>query len=367
MIQCGGGIPTVTPGNMGVPTAQTATGEATASGTVATGGATPAPTTGATVVPTTTASPAGTSTQAPAGATTTATGTGAANAGAYPFTYTDAFGTKVTLEERPDRIVSLFSVNNDTLFAIGAGDQVIAVDDFTMSPREAAEKPKVGGNGFKFNLESIVALKPDLVLTNIGTQEIVDQPLRKAGVKVIATPTYPSTLRDTYKLMRDLGRLTGHTAEAEKEVARLQQTADEVRARVGKARKVRTYYETDISTPGKPYIANAFDIRNDLIQLAGGRNVFSDVQSGQVSYESIVKANPEVILLGNVKGYVGPLFANPTTVAEVKARKGFNTTAAVRNNRVVPMYPSRFVPGPELNQGIRDIAVALHPEIFGER
>lgn len=311
------------------------------------------------VAPTTTAlvpTPAGTEVDA-----------AAADAG-YPLTYTDATGQEVVLEERPERIISLFATNNDTLFAIGAGEQIVAVDDFTTGPDEAAEKPKVGGNNFKFNVERMVGLKPDLVITSAGTEELVDKPLRDAGVKVISTP-YPNSLEAVYTLMQGLGRITGHEDEAAREVARLQKSVKQVRAQVAEAPKVSVYYETDISTPGKPFTVGPGTLTDELISTAGGRNVFGKGNNPfpQVSYEAIVKADPRAILLGNVEGYVPELFFSPTTVQEVKQRKGFKTITAVRNDRVVPIYIDRLVPGPKLNQGLRDLAVAIHPQIFGER
>lgn len=285
---------------------------------------------------------------------------------AFPFVYTDANQRKVTLKQRPQRIVALFPVNNETLFAIGAGEQVIAVDDFTIFPKAAAAKPKIGGANFKFNTEKIVGLDPDLVITSFGTEEILDKALRDAGVPVLATP-YPTSLSATYDLIRDLGKITGHVDEANQLSTKLRGELEAVQRRTAKAPKVPVYYETDASTPGKPFTVNTGTLGDELLSAAGGRNVFNGVKSGQVSFESIVSAKPKVILLGDVKGYVPENFFSPTSVQEVKQRKGFSTIPAVRDNRVVPIYVERIVPGPRLGQGLRDLAVAIHPEIFGER
>lgn len=287
----------------------------------------------------------------------------------FPVTYTGADGVKVAIKRRPERIVSLFPVNNDTLFSIGADDQIVAVDDFTYWPKAAAEKPKIGGgSNFDFNVEKITAFKPDLVITNLGTSKVLDKPLRNAGIKVVVTPT-PNSLQQTYGLMQTLGRLTGHLSAAKQQVARLQHTVSTIRARAAHVRKVSVYYETDASTPGKPYTNGANTLPDELIKLAGGKNVFggSKQQYLQVSYESIVAKNPQVIVLTDAKGYTGPNFLSPVTVSQVKQRTGFNTISAVKNNRVVPLYSDHLGPGPRLNQGIRDLAVALHPEIFGEK
>ena len=314
--------------------------------------------------------PTGTLATAASGATVepemTAAATTPRTEAAFPFVYTDANQRKVTLKQRPRRIVALFPVNNETLFAIGAGEQVIAVDDFTAFPKAAASKPKIGGANFKFNTEKIVGLDPDLVITSFGTEEILDKALRDAGVPVLATP-YPTSLSATYALIRDLGKISGHVDEANQLSTKLRGELEAVQRQTAKSPKVPVYYETDASTPGKPFTVNKGTLGDELLAAAGGRNVFSGVKSAQVSFESIVSAKPKVILLGNVKGYVPENFFSPTTVQEVKQRKGFSTIPAVRDNRVVPIYVERLVPGPRLGQGLRDLAVAIHPEIFGER
>lgn len=323
--------------------------------TLPTGATTPSPGLGATA---TSARPAATGIAAPT-----------TQAARYPLTHIDAGGVKVALEKRPERIVSLYPTNNDTLFSIGAGDQVIAVDkEFTTWPEEAREKQRVECNYTSCNVEKIVALKPDLVLTSTGTEELADKPLRDAGVKVISTP-YPATLADTYRLMRDLGRITGHEQEAEREVTELQRAVEDVRQRTSGAPKVRVYFESDATTPGKPYTYGPGSLGHELVTIAGGQNVFAAGKTSfpQVSFESIVRADPQVILLANVKGYVGPNIFGPITVEEVKQRQGFNTIRAVRDNRLAPVYSDLLSPGPRLADGIRDIAVAIHPEIFGER
>lgn len=315
-----------------------------------------------------TASPAA-ATASPAAGTTGATVAPSASAG-FPLTFTDAAGAKVRLERVPQRIVSIFPVNNNTVFAIGAGDQVVAVDeDFTDSPREATVKPGIACNFTTCNVEQIVALKPDLVLTSTGVEQLADKPLRSAGVPVISMP-YPSTIEGVYEHITNLGRITGHEAEAGRVAAKLRRELAQVRRRAADAGKVSVYYESDITNPGKPYTVGPGSLLNELITVAGGRNVFAGAKTvaPQVNYEAIVRADPQVVLLGDVEGYVGKGFINATTVKEVKAREGFATIRAVKTGRVVPVNSEVFaVPGPRLGRGVRELAVAIHPEIFGER
>ncbi len=317
--------------------------------------------------------PATTSTAATA-ATRTPTSTGPAStpsaqtASLYPFTYTDADGARVRLVRQPRRIVSLFPVNNDTVFSIGAGGQVIAVDPFTDWPKAATKKPVVPGSVQKFNVEKIVAMRPDLVLTGAGTEQVLDKPLRAAGIKVINTGE-PASLRDTYTHILDLGRITGHPRAAEALVSRIKRSVAEVSRRTANAPRVSVYFESDASTPGKPYVYGPGTLVDEMIGLAGGRNVFGRAKSGyaQVSYEAIVRANPQVIVLGDAKGHVSPDFYSPVTVQQVKQRPGFDTISAVKHDRIVPINTDLFTPGPRLATGLEQLARALHPELFGQK
>jgi len=281
----------------------------------------------------------------------------------------DASGRKVVIPKYPQRIISLFATNNDTLFTIGAGPQIVAVDDFTQWPKGPVAKPSVGGNNFKFDVERMVALKPDLVITSFGTEEIVDKPLRDAGVKVVTMP-FPTSIEQTYQLMRDLGRITYHEAAAEVEVIRLEETVNAVQSVSEDVQTQTVYFETDASVPGKPYTISPGSLIEEMITLAGGRNVFSDVKFGsagpQVGYEAIVRANPQVIILANVKGSVGRYFVNPVTLAEVRQRPGFATIGAVRNRRLIAIDPALTNPGPRLRDGLRAISAAIHP-LQGQR
>lgn len=114
---------------------------------------------------------------------------------------------KLTLEKRPEKIVSLSPTATEMLFAIGAGKQVTAVDDQSNYPPEA---PKSDLSGFQPNAEAIAGRSPDLVVLANDMNKIVDQ-LTALKIPVLLAPA-AATLEDTYQQITDLGALTGHRA-----------------------------------------------------------------------------------------------------------------------------------------------------------
>lgn len=293
---------------------------------------------------------------------------GASSAPLFPVTVVDGRGQRVTIARRPLRIVSLFDVNNEPLFAIGAGSQVVAVDDFTDYPPAAVRLPHIGGNNFQFDVERILALHPDLILTSDGVPTLEKQ-AAAAGIPVLRTP-YPGSLAGILQNITLLGMVSGQRAAATTLRTQLLQRIDAVRHTLAQAHLpgVGVYLETDQSTPTRPYTVGPGSLEDQLIGLAGGTNIFHTARQSypQVNWEEIIHANPQVILLGDAVGYVAPYFLNPTTVAAVRARRGWGLVAAVRQGHIVPIHDAGLA-GPRVVSVLEEIARAIHPAIFAHR
>ncbi len=173
---------------------------------------------------TTTTGEVATSTTAATDPTTTAApepSTTVADAG-FPVTVEAANG-EVTIVESPTRIVSLAPTATEMLFAIGAGEQVVAVDDFSNYPEEA---PITDLSGFEPNIEAIAGYEPDLVVVSFDPGELVSG-LEAVGVPTLLLPT-ASSLDDSYAQLEVLGAATGHVGEAAEVVAQMQADIDEI-------------------------------------------------------------------------------------------------------------------------------------------
>ncbi len=278
---------------------------------------------------------------------------------AAPSALTDGLGREVKLDAVPQRIVSLAPSNTELLFALGAGEQVVGRDDFSDYPEAAKALPAAGGSMGDYNYETIVSLKPDLVLmTGINTPEQV-KALEDLGITVYYLPN-PVSLDDLFVNIETVGKLTGRGAEAEKLAAdlraRLQAVTDKL---ANVTEKPAVFYELVGSEPSKPWTAGAGTFLSQLIGMAGGVNIGDQMPEmyGQMSLEALLVANPQVILLGDA--------AYGMTPAQVAARAGWEALDAVKNARVLT-FDDNLVsrPGPRLIEGLEVLAQLLHPELF---
>ncbi|MCW2949309.1 MAG: periplasmic binding protein [Thermoleophilia bacterium] len=289
---------------------------------------------------------------------------------AYPLQLNVGTGPSVTIESRPKRIVALFDVTVRTLDAIDADSQIVAIDDFSKAPDHAPHVPRVGGDGFKFSVEKIVGLHPDLVITSTGTEDVLDHQLEAAGIQVVAL-AYPTSVDETLANIRTLGDIAGHRGAATELASDVSGQLDAIASTVASSHEqpVTVYYEGDASTPGKPYSVGQGSLIDELIGRAGGANVLASATTPafQTSYEAIVAAKPTVIVLGDAKGYVEPQFHAPVTIASVSRRPGFSTIPAVRTRRVSSVHgDSLLVPGPHLAEGLLELVAALHPDLAAD-
>lgn len=258
----------------------------------------------------------------------------------------------VTLDKRPERIVALSPSATETLFAIGAGPQVIAVDDNSNYPAEA---PKSDLSGFRPNAEAIAAKNPDLVVLSNDTNKIVEQ-LTALKIPAFLAPA-TKTLDETYQQITDLGSLTGHPDEASDLVRRMtDEIAKLVKDLPQRSEKLTYYYELDpnyYSVTSKTFVGSLF-------ALAGLENIADaadpDGAKGgypQLSAETIIKADPDLIFLADVK-------CCQQNAETVRRRSGWSGLDAVKNDRVVPLdddIASRW--GPRVVDLVRAIVDAV--------
>jgi iron complex transport system substrate-binding protein len=274
-----------------------------------------------------------------------ATASTAASAAAFPVT---AGG--VTLDQRPTHIVSLSPTATEMLFAIGAGSQVVAVDDQSNYPSTA---PKSDLSGYKPNAEAIAAKNPDLVIIPDDTGKIKEQ------LTTLKIPVYVAdaakTLDDSYAQFADLGALTGNVAAASAQVSKEKDALDKLVAGVPQRAKALTYYyeldQTLYSVTSKTFIGALLG-KLGLVNIADSAD---KVGSGypQLSAETIVKANPDLIFLADTK-------CCGQSAATVAKRPGWSGIAAVQKGQIVALdddIASRW--GPRVVDLVQAVAAAL--------
>ncbi|HEY8731441.1 MAG TPA: helical backbone metal receptor [Candidatus Limnocylindria bacterium] len=284
-------------------------------------------------------------------ASPSATPTAIASVAAFPASITDFQGRSVAISKRPERIVSIGPSNTEFLFALGAGDRVVGDDDFSDQPAAAATKEHVGG--VKVNLEKVVSLKPDLIITvkfSDGTIEALSQ--TSAAVLVID----PQGAADVARSATLIGKAIG--ADGAKLAADIQAQLDAVKAKTDTAPKLKVFHEEDASDPAKIYTVGPGSFIDDLIKIAGGTNVFASAKTAYptVSGEEIVRTDPDVIILGDA------LYG--TTIDSVATRPGWAALSAVKNKRVYAGLSLFSRPGPRLGEAALEYAKLVHPELF---
>jgi iron complex transport system substrate-binding protein len=265
----------------------------------------------------------------------------------------DDYGRTVELKGVPQRIVSVAPSPTEILFAVGAGSQIVGVDNYSDYPAEAKSLPQIGS--YTLNIEVIMSLKPDLIVSSdLVPRAQLDQ-LEAQGVPYFIFAT--RTMEDTIKDLRLAGSLTGHSLEAESLVADLQGRINAVtnKTLATGVEKVRTYVEY---YPLWTYGPGSFG--DDLIRLAGGANIASNASSEypELTAEFIIAQDPQVIIYT-----VGPM--TTTTASDFAARPGWSNTFAVSHDKIYSVdddLVSRY--GPRVVDGLEQLAEIIHPELF---
>lgn len=263
----------------------------------------------------------------------------------FPVTL-DTPNGEVTVEERPERIVSLSPSATESLFAIGAGDQVVAVDEFSTYPEEA---PTTDLSGFEPNVEAIAGYEPDLVVVANDANDLIAS-LEELEIPVLLSPA-PPTVEEGYDDLALLGLATGHPDETAEVVADLRSAIEDAYAKAPEE-PIRIYHELDETF----FAASSFGFIGSVYEEMGAENIADAAdkdKSGfpQLTEEAIIKADPELIVITDDVAY---------TAEDVANRPGWESVTAVKNDNIVTVdadIASRW--GPRLPQLISTVAEAM--------
>ncbi|GAA4881367.1 ABC transporter substrate-binding protein [Serinicoccus chungangensis] len=265
----------------------------------------------------------------------------------FPVTV-DTTAGEVTIEEQPQRIVSLSPSATEILFAIGAGDQVIAADAFSTYPEEA---PTTDLSGYEPNVEAIAGYEPDLVVISGDTSDLTAS-LEALDIPVIDNPA-PTTIEEGWDGMAMLGIATGHPDETADTVADLRQQVEEAFADAPEGVEgLRVYHELDETF----FSASSNSFIGDVYDQFGAVNIADEADADGTGYpqlteEAIIEADPQLIVITDQVSY---------TAEDVANRPGWSEVAAVQNDNIVTVsadISSRW--GPRLPQLVSTLADAM--------
>jgi iron complex transport system substrate-binding protein len=265
---------------------------------------------------------------------------------------TDQTGRRLNVPEHPARLVSLAPSVTETLFVLELGDVVVGDTDYCEYPPAAKLKPHVGSI-LNPSLESIVALKPDLVLGSpeANRREIADR-LARFGI-----PLYGVTARtvdETLASIVDLGNLLGHEAEATRVVSGLRARIDAVSKRVAGGRAPRVLFVVwyrPLTTAG------AGTFIGDVIRRAGGEPVSGGLEGEwpKLSLEEALRLDPDVILFPRSESFSPDL-------EEFQKLPGWRDMRAVKTRRMYIISDAIIRPSPRLVDSLEEVARILHAE-----
>ncbi|WP_435747547.1 ABC transporter substrate-binding protein [Nocardioides sp. SYSU DS0663] len=231
-------------------------------------------------------------------------------------------GQTVTIPEQPTSIVSLSPTATETLWAVGAGDQVVAVDDQSDYPEGV---PTTKLSGFTPNVEAILGYEPDLVVTSSDDEELVSG-LEKAAVPTLVLPS-ATDLEDAYGQIERVGQATGHAEEAAALVEEMRAEIEATLAEAPETEGVSYFHELDptlYTVTGETFIGEVYGLfgMESIADAAGGGDDYP-----QLSAEYVVEADPDVVFLADGE-------CCDVTPEQVAQRPGWSGITAVENDQV---------------------------------
>ncbi|WP_048148030.1 ABC transporter substrate-binding protein [Palaeococcus ferrophilus] len=269
----------------------------------------------------------------------------------YPLTVKDFADREVKIEKKPQRIVSLAPSVTETLYFLGALDSVVGVTKFDDYPPGVQGGREIIGGFSDPNIEVIASLQPDLIIGTSMHLKYLDQLEAIAPVIILD----PKNMEEVYRAVQLLGDVLDEKGKAEGVVEFMKAEVEGVKFRVANATRPKVFFISwwnPIYTPGK----NTF--QGDLIELAGGENIFSDLNGwAQVSMEDVLARNPDVIILS----------AHSGITPEEVCKSELANTNAVKNGRIYVVSDDNAIsrPGPRLVDALKELSYFIHPEAYG--
>ena len=253
----------------------------------------------------------------------------------FPVTVNAANG-RVTIPKKPRRIVVLGASHTETVFALGAGRQVVAVDDQSTVPRSA---PRTKLSSLRPNAEAVARYRPDLVITSTQSNKLLPA-LRRLRIPVVLGPA-ATHIGGAYEQMKQIGSATGRRGAADRLIARMKRRIRRAVESVPRGPRLSVFHEL---TPDL-YSATSGSFIGRVYRLFGLRNIADAAAKAgtdypQLSAEYVISASPDVIVLADTR-------CCAQSAARVRERPGWDGITAVRRGRVVALdddIPSRWGP-----------------------
>lgn len=259
----------------------------------------------------------------------------------------DAEGNKIQLKQKPKKIVSLIPSNTEILFALGLGKEVKGVTAYDDYPKAAQKITKVVST--EVDTEKIIAMKPDLVLgheSSLNFQKDAYKQLEEAKIPLFVVKD-AQTLQSAEKTIEQIGQLTGTTDKAKSVVQRMEKQKASLQTKAAKQKKQPTVW---IEISNDLYTAGDNTFMNEMLDLAGGKNIVTKKGYPKYNEEQVIKADPDVIIT-----------TYPNAKQEIAKRKAWKNIRAVKDGRIYSLDADELSrPGPRLIDGAEEIYQAIY-------
>lgn len=266
----------------------------------------------------------------------------------FPREIMDDFGYKITINKKPERIVSLAPSNTEILFAIGVGDKVVGVTTYCDYPPQVKRIDTVGGYSTP-NIEAIVAKNPDLVIAAYGNGKESIERLKQVGLEVIVT--YPESLQGVLEDIELVGKATGYEEKAQRLAQDLQQRMNTVRKKGAIIPEEKRPTVLWIIWYPELWTAGVGTFFDELVRLAGGKNIAYDLEGWKIiSEETVLARDPQIIFcsrMGEKRSLIHKIAEDPQ----------LSQTSAVENEWVCELNQDLVErPGPRIFVGLEKIS-----------
>lgn len=273
-------------------------------------------------------------------------------AAAYPLTITDSYNRQVTIDKRPERIVSVAPNITEIIAALNAKDRLVGRTDYCDYPQDISSVESIGSL-MEPNIEKIVSLKPDIVIASSHFKKESLEKLEQLNVKVVVL-NGAETFEGAYETIEKVGQVIGEKEAAEKIVSDMKKKVEEVTAKVKDAPKPKVYYVISYGKFGD-YTAGKGTFIDEAIKMAGGTNIGEDAEGWAYSLEKIVKNDPDIIICSKYFD----------TKAGISSTAGYKDLRAVKEGKLLEIDNNMLDrQGPRLAQGLEELAKLIHPELF---
>ena len=274
-------------------------------------------------------------------------------------TFEDDLDRKVVIPSPVTSVITLAPSLTETLYFLGAEDLISAVDINSDFPETINDLPKVTGWDTGINYEKILSLEPDIVFASEMTSMEEISSMEDLGLTVFCIKN-PADFPELFETILVIGEVLGKNEEAEKLTAELEDRVSGIEAKMADVEETPlVFYEIDATDPAKPWTAGKDTFISKLIQMSGGINMGDELEGDwiQVSLETLLAADPKIILLGD------SMYGS--TAEAASKRTGWSEISAVKNGLLYEFDDNLVTrPGPRLVDGYELIARLLHPEIF---